>query len=434
MILKRNPLAPISISLSPNTEADDVRLAGKVLFQPRKWKIGGSIRILEDAFAEYIGVKHAVSFNSGRSALLAILDSLNLKKGTEVLLQAFTCNAAVNPVLWAGFKPIYVDCDLETFNIDIEDLERKITRRSRILIVQHTFGLANNMENILEICKRENLFLIEDCAHALGAEYDLSQSAETVGDISHAGWAKAGSFGTAAFFSFSRDKIISSVYGGMAVTSDEELGKRIRQYQWKMGYPSYFWIFQQLLHPLLMNWLILPTYRYFGKYLLVLLQQAKILSKAVHAREKRGEKPAYFPKALPNALAVLAVNQLGKIEKLNLYRRKMAFFYYKELEELPFMLPANPAKAKHVFLRFTIKTDAAHKIIKKAWKQNILLGDWYTNPVAPADTNLEKVGYVLGSCPVAERLAGQTLNLPTHIRLTEEDGKRIVDFLKTFPK
>src|SRR3989344_2324062 len=159
---------PISISLSPNTEKDDVWLAFKLLFQPWRWKTGSVEVILQQKFREFLGVKYAFTFNSGRSALMAILDSLGLEKGDEVLLQAFTCNAVPNPIIWDGFKPIYVDCDEKTFNMDIDNLKRKITDKSRALIVQHTFGLPAEMDEIIEICRQNGLILIEDCAHSLG--------------------------------------------------------------------------------------------------------------------------------------------------------------------------------------------------------------------------------------------------------------------------
>src|SRR4030042_3299664 len=295
---------PISISLSPNTEKDDIGLALKLISQPLRWKKGENIKKLEDEFKKYFEVKHAISFNSGRSAFLAILESLNLKKDTEVLLQAFTCNAAVNPILWAGFKPSFVDCNEKTFNIDIEDLKRKITPQSKVLMVQHTFGLSAEMEKILEICQKNNIVLIEDCAHSLGATYKGKN---------------VGLFGKAAFFSFSRDKVISSIYGGVAITNDDILGQKFKGFQKEIGCSSNLWIFQQLLHPILMNFLILPSYSFFriGKILLIIFQWLQILSKAVHWKEKRGQKPSYFPKKMPNALAILALNQFRKLEKFN---------------------------------------------------------------------------------------------------------------------
>ena len=108
---------PITISLSPNTEKDDIWLALKLVFRPWKWKKGKAVYELENQFKQYLGVKYAFGFNSGRTALMATLKALDLEPGSETLLQAFTCNAAVNPVLWTGLEPVYVDCDEDNFNI-----------------------------------------------------------------------------------------------------------------------------------------------------------------------------------------------------------------------------------------------------------------------------------------------------------------------------
>ncbi|MEK7061723.1 MAG: aminotransferase class I/II-fold pyridoxal phosphate-dependent enzyme [Patescibacteria group bacterium] len=422
MIFK-NRFRPISISLSPNIQKNDVTLVLKLFFCPWKWKRGNSIKELENNFKKYIGVKYAFSFNSGRSALYAILKTLNLPKDTEVLLQAFTCNAAVNPILWQGLSPIYVDCDEKSFNINIDDLKSKINTKTRVLMVQHTFGLPANMDEINLIVRQSRLILIEDCAHALGAEYKNQ---------------KVGSFGKAGFFSFSRDKIISSVYGGMVVTNDSLLAEKIKQVQNEFGIPSYFWILQQLLHPILLNFIILPIYNFLdlGKLFLVLSQWFHILSKAVHYKEKRGLRPNYFPKALPNALAIMAHNQFNKLKKFNEHRKIISDFYYQELKDTQFILPEplNEAQGKkNIFLRFAIKHPKAHEIIYDAWhNENILLGDWYTTVIAPGDTKLDQMHYKIGSCLVAEKLSKITLNLPTHINISMKDAQRVVKFLKKF--
>jgi len=410
---------PISISLSPNTERNDIYLALKLIFQPWRWKKGNRISKLEKDFKKYFKVKYAISFNSGRSALLAILESLQLKRGEEVLLQAFTCNAVANPIIWSELKPVYIDCSTETFNIDIKDLKKKITSRSRVIIVQHTFGLPADIKEILEICKKYNLILIEDCAHSLGAEYENK---------------KVGTFGKAAFFSFSRDKVISSVYGGIAITNDNNLAEKIKNFQKKAGFPSNLWIFQQLLHPILLNFFILPTYSLFrlGKTSLQLFQWLHILSKAVHWKEKRAQKPNYFPKALPNALAILAHFQLQKLEKFNNHKKKLAHFYFSNLKNTSFKLPKVVPGRRHIFLRFPIRHPKAHQIIKKAWRKNILIGDWYDIPIAPNDTQLDKMQYQPRSCEKAEKLAETTFNLPTHINISRSDAQKIIDFLKTY--
>lgn len=407
-------IKPISISLSPNTERDDILLAFRQLLQPWRWGRKKEVDLLERAFTKRLGVKHAVAFNSGRSSLLAILDALDLQEGDEVLLQAFTCNAVPNPVIWAGLKPVYVDCSREDFNMDVKDLAKKITKRSRAVIVQHTFGMPADMAKILVLCKEHDLFLVEDCAHALGAKFQGKQ---------------VGTFGDAAFFSFSRDKVISCVYGGMAVTDNEKLGNSMRRFQEQAGNPSFFWILQQILHPLLMNLLIIPTYRMLGKYLLLLFQQTHILSKAVHWKEKQGKQPEYFPKALPGALAVLAMLQLRKLEKFNRHRRKLAELYEASLEGSSFGMPEKFSDRQPVYLRFVLQHPRAHEIIKRCWRQNLLIGDWYTSPVVPDDTQAEKVGYEKGMCPVAERLSKSTLNAPTHINTSLEDAENIVNAL-----
>ncbi|MFC1630225.1 aminotransferase class I/II-fold pyridoxal phosphate-dependent enzyme [Patescibacteria group bacterium] len=408
---------PISISLSPNTESDDIWLAFKMIFQPWKWKKGSGISDFEKEFKTYFHFENATSFNSGRSALFAILKSLNFTKGEEVLLQAFTCNALVNPILWTGLKPVYIDCDKNTFNISPEDLEKKITQKSKAVIIQHTFGNPADIDKILEICAKHDLFLIEDCAHSLGALYHRKP---------------VGSFGRAAFFSFSRDKVLSCVYGGIAVAFDKELALKIKEFQKEAGFPSYFWIFQQLLHPILMNWKILPTYSFFGKYLLVLLQWLHILSKAVHWKEKRGKKPGYFPKLLPNALSLLAALQFKKLERFNNHRGKIADFYLQKLQGSSFTLPNLSPDKKHIFLRFPIRHKKAHEIIKKSWKKNMLIGDWYDSVIAPSDTRLKAMGYEKGSCKNAEDLTQETFNLPTHINISVKEAQKIVNFLRDY--
>jgi len=378
--------------------------------------------VLENKFQKYLGVKYAFAFNSGRSALLAILQSLGLQQGDEVLLQAFTCNAVPNPVIWAGLKPVYVDCREDDFNIDPVDLEKKVILRQaqgghpKVVIVQHTFGLAADMDRVMKICSRRNLILIEDCAHALGATYKGK---------------KVGTFGKAAFFSFSRDKVISCVYGGMATTNDPALAERLGGFQERSGYPSLSWIVQQLLHPVVMNLKILPFYAVGGKYLLVIAQWLHILSKAVHWKEKRGRMPGYFPRRLPNALAILALHQFKKLDRFNQHRKEIADFYARELRDTQYQIPDTKYQEGNIFLRFSVIHPDAHEIIKKAWRNNLLIGDWYTSPVAPHDTRLDAVGYSMGSCPVAEKLSQETLNLPTHIRISKKEADQITQFLKS---
>ncbi|MFH0792354.1 MAG: aminotransferase class I/II-fold pyridoxal phosphate-dependent enzyme [bacterium] len=409
-------IRPITISLSPNVEGDDIKLALKALLSlNRQWMKGASLK-LEEEIRAYFSIAHAVVFNSGRSALWAILKSLNLNNGDEVLVQSFTCNAAVNPILWNGLMPVYCDINEDTLNIDIHDLENKITTLSKAVIVQHTFGFPADMEKIVEICERKGLILIEDCAHSLGATYRGK---------------RVGTFGKVAYLSFSRDKVISSVYGGAVITNDEESGKKIKKLQKQIGAPKKNWTIQQLLHPVIMGGLILPTYGIFGKYLLKVFQEIKILSKAVHFREKRGLMPDYFPYALPDELAILVLNQWRKLERFNRHRQEIVDYYYSHIDGTKFSMPVKVADISQSYLRFTLKNPRAHEIIKQAWANNILIGDWYTNPVAPSDTKMDLVKYRPGSCPVSEKMSQVIFNLPTHIGIGEKEAKLVTDFVNS---
>ncbi|MDP6704570.1 MAG: DegT/DnrJ/EryC1/StrS family aminotransferase, partial [archaeon] len=197
-----------------------------------------------------------------------------------------------------------------------------------------------------------------------------------------------------------------------------------------MSPPSHLWIAQQLVHPLFMG-IVLPAYKLGGKYLLILLQQLHILSKAVHWKEKRGKKPGYFPRSLPGGLAVLASHQLQKLGRINQYRKHVAQLYEKALMSEHVLTPTFPDR-EHIYLRFPVRHTDAHGMIRKAWDKNMLIGDWYTSPVVPDDTQLDAVGYRKGSCPVAEKLAAETLNLPTHINMREQDVQDIIQFMKSY--
>ena len=195
---------PIAISLAPNQDKDDVIQTIKIILKPQFWIKGDSVKKIEDWFKEYFHVNTAVSFNSGRSALYAILKSLNIGYGDEVIVQAFSCVAVANSVIWSGAKPVYVDSD-QNLNISTNLLEQHITPNTKAIIVQHTFGIPADIILIKKIAHKYNLILIEDCAHSLGATFQDR---------------KIGTFGDFTFFSFGRDKVISSVFGGLTIITE----------------------------------------------------------------------------------------------------------------------------------------------------------------------------------------------------------------------
>jgi dTDP-4-amino-4,6-dideoxygalactose transaminase len=412
----------ISISLSPNTEWDDVRLAMRLFFCPWQWKKGNTPQTLELEFSSQLKLGPCFSFNSGRSCLLTALEAIGIKNGDEVIVQSFTCNAVINPILKLEALPVYVDI-AEDLNIDIHKIEEKITSRTKVLIVQHTFGMPCQIDAIKEICKNHNLILIEDCAHALGAKINNDY---------------CGSFGDFSFFSFGRDKVISSVYGGMLCVNNSKFLEKTKEIYQRTEWPSLAWIGQQILHPILTNLLILPLYNIFiGKAIMALAINFNILSKSVTDDENKGKLPSYFPKKMPNGLAILALHQIHKLERYNNHRRELALYYTQELahnSDFELVYKNVSQEVLPVYLKFPLfckNKKIKEKLMAKMKAQNVYLNDgWRDSAIMPPTTELSKMQYLSGSCLRAEKLSQEIIYLPTHIRVSKKDAEKIVCLLK----
>ncbi len=401
----------ISPSLSPNTETDDVIEALRVLVTPSSWQEGEAIREAEQWFTEYLDTSTVVSFDSGRSALLAILRAFDIGVGDEVLVQAFTCVAVPNSVRWAGAKCAFVDID-DTLNIDPKDIEKKVSQQSKAIVVQHTFGVPAQMDKVIAIAKKHGLFIIEDCAHSLGATYQGK---------------RVGTLGDAALFSFGRDKVVSSVWGGVATLNikyqKSNIKYKLKQIQENLSYPSHWWILQQLSHPVAFA-AVLPMYNMVvGKVLLEIFKRVRLLSVPVYEEEKKGHQPSLMPRRYPNALARLLVSQLAKLARYNDQRRRVASYYWGALRAQKHLtLPTHKESA--LYLRFPVLVDNPAEFARRAKRQGILLGNWYHNVIDPKGVDLEAVGYVWGSCPRAQDAAAHIINLPT--RISDEEAREVV--------
>lgn len=401
----------ISASLSPNTQKDDVLTALRVLCTPWTWRYGRATPRVERWFRDRFCAASAVSFNSARSALLAILSALGVGHGDEVLVQAFTCVAVPNSVLWAGATPVYVDIG-DTYNIDVFDMERKRTKRTKAVIVQHTFGIPASMDAIIAFAHTHNLLVIEDCAHSLGATYNGKE---------------IGTFGDAAFFSFGRDKIVSSVWGGVGIIrtscSVTDAADKLEAFQRRLPVPGLRWIAQQLLHPIVFP-LIIRLYNLgFGKIILVVLQTLHMLSFPVLAVEKQGGRPIQFPAQYPNALAQLLIGQLAKLPRYAKNRRDIAKFYISKFSSQGMSVAPYDKGASYV--RFPFEMIDPDSIRKHAKHAGVLLGNWYGNVIDPVGVDMHAIGYVAGSCPIAERIAPHIVNLPT--RISWSQAKRVCE-------
>lgn len=172
---------------------------------------GKYVKEFEKNFSEYIGTKYGTAVNNGTVALHLALLALGIGKGDEVIVPALTYVASVNTIHYTGATPVFVDSLADTWQIDPDDVERKITRNTKAIIPVHLYGYPCDMDRIMEIARKYDLFVIEDCAEAIGSEYKGR---------------KVGTFGDIACFSFFGNKTITTGEGGMVLTNDATLYER----------------------------------------------------------------------------------------------------------------------------------------------------------------------------------------------------------------
>lgn len=401
--------------LGGTTNLRDIFVAIALLINRRKLIKGTAITEYEKAFARQIGVRYAYSFSSGRVALYGLLRALGIGDGDEVILQVPTHIVVANAIRYVGATPVYVDCQPDTFNINLEQAERRITDRTKVLLLQHTFGMPVDMSSALELARRKRLIIIEDCVHALGATYDGQQ---------------VGSFGRAAFFSTEETKTISSTMGGMAVTDDPELAKHMAEFQARCSWPSASLITRHILRLIIYH---IFTQPYLHPYVRKIYEfsrkshQAALAPSTTTNDEQRGLRPGVFEQRLSNAQAALALRQLNRLEENIAHRRAVSDVYQKKLQSHGINVPAPPAKSQPVFVRYPIWVEDWVTCIRAA-APHAQLGEWFTSVLEEA-ASPSYGEYKPGSCPVAEAAAGHLVNLPTHPRVKAQDIEAIVQAL-----
>lgn len=175
--------------------------------------LGDSVRRFEEEFAQYIGSKYCVGVASGLDALVLSIDALDFPKNSEIIVPSNTYIATILAIIRNGFKPVLVEPDIRTYNIDPNKIEEKITQNTKAIIVVHLYGKPCDMDPIIKIAKKHNLFLIEDCAQAHGAMYKGK---------------KVGSFGIGCFSFYPTKNLGALGDGGAIVTNDEKLYKKLQ--------------------------------------------------------------------------------------------------------------------------------------------------------------------------------------------------------------
>jgi len=432
----------INPEVGPNYQFGDSVTALRTILLPFSYNLGTYETRVKNWFQKRYGVKNIWLTDTCRGGIYLLLKSLNLDSDSEVLVQGFSCIVVPNSVLQAGLKPISCDISKIDFNFDLEKIESKITKKTKVWIIQHNFGLVSNIPKILDICQRYNLILIEDCAHSLGAKFTLDDKEYEVGNI-----------GNAAVFSFGRDKIISTTSGGLTIINPNSLVSK--KSETKLDYSG--WIceleknysllentsksksLQFLLYPILFIFFIKPFYHFgLGKLVAWLNNRFRLTGEVYTNSEKKAISMEFpVPQKYSRNLYPLLWNQLQKVDIYNSHRRNLAKIYTSELN-LPF-------NKNNVYLRFPLylgdftksenleKNQTLYKNIKINLRKNgIFIGTWYNAVFLGSTIKNEHIyGYKKVDLPNIDNLiSNQVINLPTNINTTISDAKRIIHIIK----
>jgi len=389
----------ISTDFASNEMFKDALLSFSLLFTPWTWNNLSDSKALEGEICKLLGVKNEeISFFlTGRSAILNALKTLDLEENAGVLVQTFTCEAVILPILHLKLVPQYVDIEKETFSMDVESLKKRIRKNSRVLILQSSFGLKPKYKKeILKLAKKYNLIVIEDLAHGFTKE-NLQED-------------------TIKILSFGRSKSFSSVWGGAIVCKDKKIAKSIQILNKELKNPSHIFILQALIYKPI-SVLIKATYDfYLGKLLHKAIGQ-RVLSKEITNLEKKLKFDETLNKRYPAVLAKLLWLQLKDQEIIRNQREKITKIYSDYLK-LPY---------KGSLIRYPVLVKNSSKILTNLASKNIFLGNWYNDVIAPKNLNLLKLLYTKGACPNTEEVNKQIINLPTLI--SEKKAKNILKLI-----
>jgi dTDP-4-amino-4,6-dideoxygalactose transaminase len=368
-------------------------------------------------FAHWLGAGACYPFWKARVALYAILRSIGLRPDDEVLLPGYTCVMNVNPIVYCGARPVFVDIDPDTFNIDVHRLAAGITPRTRAIIAQHTYGIPCDMDDILELGRRHRLTVIEDCCLALGSRYK---------------GALCGTMGDAAYWSFQWSKTLTTGLGGIAAVHSAEMHAKMDG------------LYADVPPPGLRSQALLALQRAAHRLLVYPATASRItaLFRWMSARglligsSGCGE---FTPVMDPGFLAAMGASQaaagtagLASIEENLRHRRSIARLYEDVLGRPACGSPSLRGNSEPVFVRYPVRVGDKRRVLEAAAANRLEIGSWFESPLHPAETPLAAYGYVTGMCPHAERAAAETVNLPTHGRVSVTQARRSAEFISRF--
>ncbi len=369
----------------------------------------------ETRFAEYHGMRYAITASYGRMAFYYILKALDLPRGSEIIFPALTFWVVPEMARVLGYRPVFVDIDPTTFNIDSSKIEAAITGRTRAIVPTHLYGQPCDMDPIVKIAREHNLAIIEDCAHALGATYKGR---------------KVGTFGDASFFSFQMLKPLNTYGGGMAVTNRSDLALHIRTLAEGEDWPASKDVFKKIVFGNLQRKLIGPygfTFTMFLAFYIASFFGDYDLSRYLWEKIRPLDPlPPSYRKRYTNAQALIGLKMLENIDSFNAANRAHAARLSAALREVPgIQTPAAPAGTESVYYQYCIRAAEPDLLKHRAIRAGVDVEIMHVDICNVLDVFNESKT----KCPVAEATE-QTLQLPVYASLTDRDLQRIVDVIR----
>ena len=359
---------------------DEIKSAMDEVFQNQQFILGSKVQALEETIAQYCRTRYAIGVASGSDALVLALMALGIGAGDEVLLPPFTFFATAGSVSRLGATPVFVDIDRETYNIDPSKIEEKITSKTKAILPVHLFGQCADMNPLLKIAQKKKLFIIEDAAQALGAEYKPNAGSQG---------RRAGQIGDLGCFSFYPTKNLGA-FGdaGMVVTDNPSLAEKVRLLRVHGSQPKYF-------HKTIGINSRLDTIQ-----AAILLVKFKYLEKWTAERQKKAER-----------YQGLFQNLLSSVEGLK--------------------LPTIQYQNRHIFHQYVIRVPERDRLRKFLAERGIGTDIYYPVPLHLQEC-YSFLKYRRGDLPNSEKASEEVLALPVYPELTEDQQEVVVDGIKAF--
>jgi len=368
----------------------------------------GVVAEFENQFAKLIGDGQAISYASGRMGFYDLMCTLDIGGGDEVILLGATCAVMVNAVLKTGAKPVFSDIDINTFGSEVRSIKNCISRRTKMIVAQHSFGIPCDIMPILELAQSKRIFLLEDCALSVGSALDGK---------------KVGDFGHAALFSTDNSKPLNTLIGGLIYTANADLADQLRRSQKKC--PQLSLDKQQALWRQFLLERRFCNPRQYG--LMGIIDAFFHLKRKIFHSENpflsedfgASHNASYpYPAKIPSFLAALGLIEVQRWPKVASERKALLKKIIEVLDQREGMhLPRAYTNKRWdiVPLRFAwFQSSGAY--IRHALKDVVHVPwTWFMTPIVATSEPLDRFGYCAGSAPVSESVGPDMINLPCNI-------------------